>query len=263
MATTAAPDENAPDQTAPAETAAAETAPAETAPAQAAPAAEAVTPPSATEPAAEPAPESAAEPAPAAPAPTEPAAPAVVYVTAPAAPRARGARGVGVLVALLGAGIFAALYGLLATLLAPFLPDFAAVGGLLFTATPTFWIPVVAFALAYILLIVIVNRAGWWAHVLGGFLVAVVVWVGFIGAQLIAAGAVGQAPPVVGAVVAVQLLNPVGFLAAIIAREVPVWVGWIVARRGRTARARNEAARAAYQKELAEHQATVSGRTAV
>ncbi|MCA1942994.1 MAG: hypothetical protein LDL15_05250, partial [Yonghaparkia sp.] len=197
------------------------------------------------------------------PSATEPAAPAVVYVTAPAAPRARGARGVGVLVAILGTGIFAALFGLLATLLAPFLPDVAAVGGLLFTATPAFWVPVVVFALAYILLIVIVNRAGWWAHVLGGFLVAVVVWVGFIGAQLIAAGAVGQALPVVGAVVAVQLMNPVGFLAAIIAREVPVWVGWIVARRGRSARARNEAARAAYQKELAEHQATVSGRTAV
>ncbi|GAA1733621.1 hypothetical protein [Microcella frigidaquae] len=252
MATTTAPDENAPDQTAPDETA---------------PPADAVNSPSASEPAIEPTVEPAVEPAsesaPAESAAPEPAAPAVVYVTAPAAPRARGARGVGVVVALLGAGIFAALYGLLATLLAPFLPEFAAVGGLLFTATPAFWIPVVVFALAYILLIVIVNRAGWWAHVLGGFLVAIVVWVGFLGAQLIIAGAVGEALPVVGAVVATQLMNPVGFLAAIIAREVPVWVGWIVARRGRTARARNEAARAAYQKELAEHQATVSGRTAV
>jgi hypothetical protein len=193
----------------------------------------------------------------------EPTPPAVVYVTAPTPPRPRGARGVGVLVALLATGIFAAVYGLLVGMLAAVTPGTGIAAALRFTATPTFWIPVIVFGLAYTLLVVLVNRAGWWAHVLGGFLVAIVVWVAFVGAAIISAGAFGAPIGVVGAVVAEQLRNPIGFAAAIAAREVPVWVGWIVARRGRTARARNEAARAAYHKELAEHQSTVSGRTAV
>jgi len=263
MASTAPePESQRPDDSAPAESTADAAAPAIDPSASAEPAIDASAPPASTavtDPDAPSATASAEQPAAAA----APAQPAVVYVTAPTPPRARGARGVGVLVALLGAGLFAAAYALLVALLGLLVPGFGLTGALRFTATPTFWIPVIVFALAYVLLVVIVNRAGWWAHVLGGFLVGLVVWVGFVGAAIISAGAFGQAAPVVGAVVAEQLTNPLGFAAAIAAREVPVWVGWIVARRGRTARARNEAARAAYQKELAEHRATVDGRTAV
>ena len=68
---------------------------------------------------------------------------------------------------------------------------------------------------------------------------------------------------VVTAIVVQELTNPLGFAAAIAAREVPIWVGGIVSRRGRTARARNVEARASYERELAEHRATVSGTTAV
>lgn len=199
----------------------------------------------------------------ASPEPAAAAQPAVVFVEAPKPPRVRGARGVGVLVALLGAGLFAAAYAGLVLVLGLLTGPEGTVGAVRYLATPTFWIPVIVFALAYILLIVIVNRAGWWAHVLGGFLVAIVVWIGFVGAALIAAGAVGAPSAVVAVVVAEQLTNPLGFAAAIAAREVPVWVGWIVARRGRTARARNQAARTAYEQELAEHRATVAGRSAV
>lgn len=241
-----APDENAPAENAPA-TPGDDTTP---------PAAE---PDTTSEPA------TASEPATVEPAPTEkptaaPAAlaqPAVVYVTAPTPPRAKGARGVGVLVAVLGAGLFAAAYALFVVILGLLAPGFGLGGALRFSTTPTFWIPVIVFALAYVLLVVIVNRAGWWAHVLGGFLVALVVWIGFVGAAIISAGAFGQAAPIVGAVVAEQVTNPLGFAAAIAAREVPIWVGWIVARRGRTARARNAAAREAYERDLAEHHATV------
>ncbi len=205
--------------------------------------------------------------APAAPAtPTEPAAPAeptVVYVEAPKPPRARGARGVGVLVALLATAIFAVVYAASASLLGRLVPSLGIDGGLADLATRQYWIPVVVFALAHILLVVVLNRAGWWGHVLGGFLVALVVWIGFLGAALISAGLVGAPASEVGAEFVRQLGNPVGFAAAVAAREVPIWVGWIVARRGRTARARNEAARAAYQQELAEHRATVGGRAAV
>lgn len=191
------------------------------------------------------------------------ATPTVVFVAAPTPPRTRGARGVGVLVAVLGAGLYTAVYAGLVLLLALLTAPAGTLGALRYMATPTFWIPVIVFALAYVLLVVVVNRAGWWAHVLGGFLVAVIVWVGFVGAAIIAVGALGAPAEVVGVVVAEQLTNPLGFGAAIAAREVPIWVGWIVARRGRTARARNQAARAAYEQELAEHRSTVGGQTAV
>lgn len=188
---------------------------------------------------------------------TETVAPAVVYVSAPRPPRAKGARGVGALVALLGAGIFALAYFALVALLGLVVPGFGLAGALRFTGSPTFWVPVIVFGLAYLLLIVIVNRAGWWAHVLGGFIVALVVWVGFISAAIIVAGAFGAPASVVGAVVLEQLTNPLGWAAAIAAREVPIWVGGIVSRRGRVARAKNAEARAAYESDLAAHRATV------
>lgn len=192
-----------------------------------------------------------------------PAQPTVVFVQAPQPPRKRGARGVGALVALLGAGLFAAAYALLVILIALVGSRAGLAPALQFLSSVTFWVPVIVFFLSYLLLIVVVNRAGWWAHVLGGFIVALIVWVGFVGSAIIAAGALGGTAAAVGAVVLQQLTNPLGFAAAIAAREVPIWVGGLVAKRGRTARARNAAARTAYEQELAEHRATISGTTAV
>lgn len=190
-------------------------------------------------------------------------APTVVFVQAPQPPKARGARGVGALVALLGAGLFAAAYAVLVLLLALIGSRAGLAPAVQFLSSVTFWVPVIVFFLSYLLLIVVVNRAGWWAHVLGGFIVAVLVWIGFVGAAIIAAGAFGGPASEVGAVVLQQLTNPLGFAAAIAAREVPIWVGGLVAKRGRTARARNAANREAYEKELAEHRATIGASTAV
>lgn len=200
------------------------------------------------------------------PPPAEPAAapaPTVVFVQAPQPPKKRGARGIGALVALLGTGVFAAVYALLVLLIALIGSPQGLAPALRFLSTVTFWLPVVIFLLSYLLLIVVVNRAGWWAHVLGGFIVAVLVWIGFVGSAIIAAGAFGGPASEVAAVVLQQLSNPLGFAAAIAAREVPIWVGGLVAKRGRTVRARNAANRDAYEKELAEHRATIGALTAV
>ena len=191
------------------------------------------------------------------------AQPAVVFVTAPQPPKKRGARGVGAVVALLSAGVFAVVYAALVSLIAILVRGVSLQEVVSSLSSPAYWLPVVVFFLAYLLLVVIVNRAGWWAHVLGGFFVAVVVWISFVGAAIIDAGALGGSAAVVTAIVVQQLTNPLGFAAAIAAREVPIWVGGIVSRRGRTARARNVEARASYERELAEHRATVSGTTAV
>lgn len=194
---------------------------------------------------------------------TSAAQPTVVFVTAPQPPKNRGARGIGALVALLATALFAAVYAVLVLLVALIGSPAGYVPALQFLSSVTYWVPVIVFGLSYLLLVVIVNRAGWWAHVLGGFIVAILVWVGFIGAAIIAAGVFGGPANLVGSVVLQQLANPLGFAAAIAAREVPIWVGGLVARRGRTARARNVAARAAYEQELAEHRATLGANSAV
>ncbi len=187
----------------------------------------------------------------------------VVYVSAPPEPKKKGARGVGTLVVLLGAVIFAAVYAALVLLVSIIAPPVSAGAMLQYFAAPIYWVPVIVFALSYLLLVIIVNRAGWWAHVLGGFIVAVLVYVSFIGAALIMAGAVGAEASVVGSIVLAQLTSPLGFAAAIAAREVPIWVGGLVAKRGRTVTARNAEARAAYQRDLEAHRASVGGQTAV
>ncbi len=195
--------------------------------------------------------------------PAAPAQPTVVCVQAPVPPKKRGARGVGALVALLGAALFAAAYALLVLLIAVVGSPSGIAPALQYLSSVTFYLPVIIFFLSYLLLIVIVNRGGWWAHVLGGFLVALVVWIGFVGAAIIAAGAFGASAAEVNSVVLQQLTNPLRFAAAIAAREVPIWVGGLVSKRGRTARARNAEARTAYEQELAEHRATLSANTAV
>lgn len=207
-------------------------------------------------------------PATAATTPVEPVAPAqptVVFVQAPQPPKKRGARGVGVAVVLLAtlvfAVVFAVLVGIIALVIRPTGHDAASV--LASLAAPVFWVPVIVFALSYLLLVIIVNRAGWWAHVLGGFFVAILVYIAFIGAAIIQEGAFGADSATVNLIVLQQLASPFGFAAAIAAREVPIWVGGLVSRRGRTARTRNAEARTAYEQELADHRATLGANTAV
>ena len=197
------------------------------------------------------------------PADPAPVQPTVVFVQAPQPPKKRGARGVGAVVALFGAALFAAAYALLVLLIAAVSSLSGVAPALQYFSSVTFYVPVIVFFLAYLLLVVVVNRGGWWAHVLGGFIVAIIVWVGFVGAAIIAAGAFGSSSDVVSAVVLQQLANPLGFAAAIAAREVPIWVGGLVSRRGRVARARNAEALTAYEQKLADHRATLGANAAV
>lgn len=192
-----------------------------------------------------------------------PVQPTVVFVTAPQPPKNRGARGVGAVVVLLGTGLFALVYAILTAILSVVFNFASSTTFATSLSAPVYWVPVIVFALSYLLLVVIVNRAGWWAHVVGGFVVAVVVYIAFIGAAIIQLGALGADSATVTTIVLQQLVNPFSFAAALVAREVPIWVGGLVARRGRSARARNVVARATYAQELAEHRTTLEGRTAV
>lgn len=178
----------------------------------------------------------------------------VQFVEEPEGPRKRGARGTGLWVTVVSTLVFAGLAGLLLALwnninigLPPFALDYFVAAWL----TPAVIFSTTAFLLAYLLLNLIVNRAGWWAHVLGGFLVALVVYgatalglnfeynggweAGFREIFTFTRAGVWEAA-----------ISPIAIAAFILAREVPIWFGGIVARRGRKQRRR-------YESELADH----------
>lgn len=186
---------------------------------------------------------------------------ASLYVQTPMPPEMRGNRGAGVLIALLATICFAAVYaGALALWLAPSFPPstFLTEGLLPMLLTWGFIGSVVAFFVGLALLVLIMGRAGWWAYVLGGFLVAVLVW---------AAAALGYSAQASRVGVEFSGWHPTNLLgnvglwlpvvaAGLVAREVSVWFGAWIGARGRRVRLRNAAALAEYDAAMAEVQAT-------
>jgi hypothetical protein len=176
----------------------------------------------------------------AAPADSEFAGREVVYVQAPIPPRLRGNRGVGSLLAVLGAVAFAVLYGVACIVGFVLKGDDDPMSTFaLFIQSAVFWVPVLVFLVAFVLLVLVVNRAGWAAHVFGSLVVAVVVYFGSIG-LLLAVDAIGSAATGGTATTfGVLALNPFVIIAALAAREVSIWVGLAIAARGRRVKARN------------------------
>jgi len=121
-----------------------------------------------------------------------------------------------------------------------------------FIVLPVFYVPAVFFFIGFSLLVLIVNRGGWWAYVLFGFLVAVIVYFSYVGAALLTVQAWNFTPSEAVRFITAQWLNPGAIAAAIVAREVPIWFGAWIARRGRTVTARNAAAKQDYDRRLAE-----------
>ena len=160
----------------------------------------------------------------------------VVYVQAPVPPRAVGNRGVGSLLAI----VAAIIYGVLLAA-AEWVLQWATTGatGVEFLALWDFYIPVLVFAVALILLVLLVNRAGWGAYVFGSLFVGAAVYLGSIGIILLLNWLLFQEQ----SSFALFLASAFYIVAAVLAREVAVWFGWIIARRGRRVTARNAVAR--------------------
>ena len=188
--------------------------------------------------------------------PAEDPAHRVVYVEAPALPRVRGNRVVGTLLALVGAVVYAGAFAVVGGLLYFFAGRelFGAEFGA-FVGSAAFWVPILVFVLAFILEVVIVNRSGWAAHVFGSLLLAFVVYFASIGLLLLVGNVFSQ-QHVTFAQIA---LTPQIIASAVIAREVAIWLGLAIARRGRSVRERNADARATYDRELAEQRARYTG----
>ncbi len=176
----------------------------------------------------------------------------VIYVTTPAAPRKLGNRGLGAVLAIAAAVVFAALLATATAVLgvvngAPF--------GFGFLTRPQFYAPALFFVIGFVLVVLVVNRAAWWAHVVGSIFVGLIVYFGTIGLGLLTTGIVQNTPAEAAARFWTGLLNPFVIVAALLAREVALWTGAILSRRGRRLRERNAEAHAAWRQEVAETKA--------
>ena len=179
--------------------------------------------------------------------------PQIIYVTAPAAPRPAGNRGFGALIALLSTLLFVVLLALVRVIAGLVVEGRFSVG---FLTAGGFYAPVIAFLIAFVLLVLIVNRAAWWSYIIGSIFVGLFVYFGTIGIGLLASGIILAATPAeAGQLFLDQLTNPFVIVSALLAREVSMWVGAGIAARGRRVKDRNAAARAAYDRELEEKRA--------
>lgn len=182
---------------------------------------------------------------------------AALYMQTPMPPELRGNRGAGTAIALLTTVVFAALYaGVIALRLAPEYPPstFLSDGLIPYLLSWGFIAATAAFFIGLVIVVLIVGRAGWWAYVLGGFPIAVLVWAAAIIGFAFTDGLVG-APMTSWAIG--DLVRDIGLTtpalgAAIVAREVTVWFGAWIGARGRKMTARNAEALEEYEAALAE-----------
>lgn len=166
----------------------------------------------------------------------------VVYVSTPTPPKPHSNRVVGSLLALAGTLLFAVVYGLVGAAYIALTGSTLGFGD--FITDAIFWIPVLFFTIGFVLVAVLVNRAAWWVHVLSSLLVAFITYFGSIGMLLLVHQIAGSS---VGFVA--TAFSPFVIAATIVAREVSIWVGLLISRRGTRLTARNRAEREAFDAE--------------
>lgn len=186
------------------------------------------------------APAAVAEPAAAAPA-------APVYVEAPREPKKAGNRGVAILIGLVATLVFAGVT--LAVDVLQIVLDGSRVEVLDIVLSPAFAVPVGMFLIGWIIVAALVNRAGWWAWILGGLLIGAFAYVGAIGGELIRDAMTVPSNRVVEYLTG-HLLSWHTVAAFVVGRELSVWFGAWAGGRGRRVAARNAARREEYEQSL-------------
>lgn len=184
---------------------------------------------------------------------------AALYMQTPMPPEIKGNRGAGILIALLATVGFALVFaGVLALIAAPSYPPstFFSEGLVPALLSWGFIASVIAFFVGLALLVLIAGRAGWWAYVIGGFVVGLFVFaVTLVGLSIDAGAGVRNAlDDVLAAEIQIGVLT-LAVVAGVIAREVTVWFGAWIGSRGRKISRKNAAAVAEYEAALAEVQA--------
>lgn len=184
--------------------------------------------------------------APVAVAPPAAAPPQTVYVSSPVAPPHKGNRGFGVLIALLSSIVFAGVYALAiaaihALEIGVFRFDF-------FTSL-AFYTPIAFFFVGFVIVVLLANRAAWWSYVLGSIFVGLFVYFGSVGTSLLVNNVFALTPDRAGELFSIALSSPFIIAAALLAREVSMWMGAIISARGRKVKVRNVEAREAFDRE--------------
>lgn len=178
--------------------------------------------------------------------------PRVVYVTAPTPPKVAGNRGFGVFIALASTLVFTIVFAIAVAAINAVQAGRVDVG---FVQQPAFYVPIAFFALGALIIALIVNRAGWAAHVFGSIIVGLVVYFGTVGVLLLANGVIQNTPEQAQLLFALALIDPRVIAGGLIAREVSLWTGALVAKRGRKVTERNRETRTQWEAELAEKSA--------
>jgi hypothetical protein len=177
-----------------------------------------------------------------------------IFVQAPEAPRPRGNRGAAGAIGLLAAVAFAVLYlaatlglGILTRELAVAdVPD-AAIAAL---TTWSLWLPVVLFFIGFWLLGALINRGSWGHWVVWGLLVGVAAWGGHILGELFQAPFWLLTAREGVALIEAEVLAPLAIVAFVLGRELTIWFGAWVARRGKRITELNDAAQREYERTL-------------
>lgn len=178
--------------------------------------------------------------------------PRVVYMTAPTPPKVAGNRGFGVFIALASTLVFAIVFAIAVAIINAVQVGRVEIG---FVQQPAFYVPIAFFALGALIIALIVNRAGWAAHVFGSIVVGLVVYFGTVGLLLLANGVIQNTPEQAQLLFALALIDPRVIAGGLIAREVSLWTGALVAKRGRKVTERNRESRTQWEAELAEKSA--------
>jgi hypothetical protein len=179
------------------------------------------------------------------------------YLQTPTPPKKRGNRGLGILIAVLAAIVFAAAdlgatYGIL---LIRYGGDRAVNYLESYAKGWDFWVPLAVFTAAFIALVAIVNRGRWWGYVLGSVFVAALVFASYYGAALLTNRAWNLTPGEFETFTRDYFQSNIPYLwvatvVSFIALEVVTWFGAWIAFHGQVAKRRNLEARQAYEADL-------------
>ncbi|MFM9919055.1 hypothetical protein [Lacisediminihabitans sp. H27-G8] len=175
-----------------------------------------------------------------------------IYVPSPVPPRRKGNRGFGVLIALLSSVVFAALYAVAIAAI-----HSVEIGAFRFDffGSLAYYTPIAFFFIGFVIVVLLANRASWWSYVLGSLLVGLVVYFGSVGTSLLVNNVFALTPNSAARLFSVALTSPFIIAAALLAREVSMWMGALISARGRKVKVRNLEARDTFDRESAERTA--------
>ncbi|WP_296198570.1 ABC transporter [uncultured Microbacterium sp.] len=187
-------------------------------------------------------------------APVAPSRAQPIFVQAPEPPLVKGNRGAAGAIGLVAAIAFAVLF-FAASIGIAFVrdglqPADAANWALDYARSFAFWVPVAVFFLGFWLLGAIINRGRWGHWVVWGLIVAVLSYGGYVVGQLFEAPFWELTAREGRAIAASALFAPGAIVALVLGREITIWFGAWVARRGRRVTEQNDEARREYERTL-------------